>query len=81
MLTLPLKPETAALLEELAKLQGRDPAELAHAALDDWLEQEREDYEQARRGIERGQEDFRAGRSRPAREALADLRNKYAIPG
>lgn len=80
MENLPLKPETAAALRELARLRGRDPVEVANSALEEWLEGEREDFEEACRGIERGHADFEAGRSRLASEALSDLRRKYDIP-
>ena len=77
---LPLKPETASRLEDLAKLRGQDPVELGGAALDDWLAREREEFDDACRGIEQGHSDFREGRSTPAQEALGQLRHKYGIP-
>jgi predicted transcriptional regulator len=78
--SIPLKPETAAQLEEVARLRGRDPIDVANHALREWLTQEREDFEDACRGIERGHADFEAGRSRPARDVLNDLRRKHDVP-
>ena len=80
MESLPLKPETAARLEELARLRGRDPVEVANGALEEWLEQEQGDFEDACRGIEGGHANFEAGRARPARDVLNDLRRKYDLP-
>lgn len=79
MENLPLKPETAAEIEEIARRRGLDPIEAANTALAEWVAEERKDFEDACRGIERGMADFEAGRSRPASDVFRDLRRKYDI--
>lgn len=76
---LPLKPETAAKLEELARLRGSDPVEFANQAFRDWLTEEQEEYEATCKVIERGFADVQAGRTRPAAAVLSDLRSKRAV--
>jgi len=78
---IPLKPERKAQLDEYAKRHGQDPAAALDEALAAYLEWERQDFEQAVEGIGRGQEDVRAGRTRPAAEFLAEMRRKHGIPG
>jgi predicted transcriptional regulator len=77
---IPLKPERKAQLEEYALRHGQDPA----AALDDVLaaalEWEQQEYRQAVEGIRRGYADLKAGRTRPAAEFLADMRQRYGLP-
>ena len=77
---LPLKPERKAQLEEYASRRGQDPATPLDEALAAYLEWERQDFAEAVDGIRRGYEDVKAGHSRPASEALADLRRKHDIP-
>jgi len=76
---LSLSPETAARLERAARERGQDPAELAGTAIEEWLMRESADFEDACRGIEQGRADFLAGRSKPAGEALEQLRRKYDV--
>lgn len=71
---IPLKPERKAQLEEYAKRQGQDTAAALDDVLADFLESERQDYEEAVEGIRRGYEDMKAGRTRPATEFLEELR-------
>ena len=77
---IPLKPERKAQLEEYAKRRGQDTA----AALDDvlatYLEWERQDFAETVEGIRHGDEDVKAGRTRPASKFLADLRGKHDLP-
>ena len=80
MENLPLKPETAARLEDLARSRGRDPIDVANGALEEWLDQEREEFDETCQAVERGHADFQAGRTRPAQDVLNDLRQKYGIP-
>lgn len=76
---LPLKPETAAKLEELARLRGSDPIEFANQAFGDWLTEEHEEYEATCKAVERGYADVEAGRTRPAATVLSDLCRKHDI--
>jgi predicted transcriptional regulator len=76
MKTIPLKPERQAQLEELARRRGKTPAEALDEALAAYLEWERQDFEEAVRGIQQGFDDVKAGRTRPADEFLSDMRRK-----
>ena len=78
--TIPLKPERQAELEEFARRRGKTPADALDEALSAYLEWEHQDFEEAVRGIEKGHEDVKAGRARPASEFLSDLRRKHGIP-
>jgi predicted transcriptional regulator len=75
-----LKPERKAQLEEYAQRRGQDPAEALDEALADYLEWERQDFEEAVDGIHQGYEDMKAGRTRLATEFLADMRQKHDLP-
>jgi predicted transcriptional regulator len=79
--TIPLKPERQAELEEFARQRGKTPADALDEALAAYLEWERQDFEEAIRGIEKGFEDVKAGRTRPAGEFLRDMRRKHGISG
>jgi len=79
--TISLKPERRVQLEEYGLRRGQDPAAALDDALATYLEWERQDFAEAVEGIRRGLDDVKAGRTRPAAEALADLRRKHAIPG
>jgi predicted transcriptional regulator len=76
---IPLRPERRAQLEEYAQRRGQDPAAALDDALATYLERERQDYAEAVEGIRRGYEDVKTGRTRPATELLADLRQKHGI--
>jgi predicted transcriptional regulator len=77
---IPLKPERKAQLEEYAKRRGQDPATVLDDVLAIYLEWERQDFAESVESISRGYEDVRAGRTRPAKEFLADLRRKHDLP-
>ena len=77
---MPVKPERKAELEEYAKRHGQDPADALDAVLAEALEWERQEYADAVEGTRRGYADVKAGRTRPAREFLDDLREKHGIP-
>ena len=78
--TITLKPERRAQLEEYAHRVGQDPADALDEALANYLEWERQDFEDAVEGIHRGYEDMKAGRTRPAAEFLDDMRRKHDLP-
>jgi predicted transcriptional regulator len=79
MKTIPLKPERQAELEEFARRSGKTPADALDEALAAYLEWERGDMEDAVQGIQKGYDDMKAGRSRPASEFLADMRRRYGL--
>ena len=77
--TIPLKPERQAELEEFARRRGKTPADALDEALAAYLEWEQQDFEEAVRGIEKGYEDVKAGRTRSVDEFLSDMRRKHGI--
>jgi predicted transcriptional regulator len=77
---IPLKPERKAQLEEYAQRRGQDPAAALDEALATYLEWARQDFAEAVEGIRHGYEAVKAGRTRPAADLLADLRQKHGIP-
>jgi hypothetical protein len=48
-------------------------------ALAEYLEWERQDYEESVEAIRRAHEDVKAGRTRPAAEFLEELREKHGF--
>ena len=79
MKTIPLKPERQAELEEFARERGKTPADALDEAVAAYLEWERQDFEEAVRGIQQGYDDVRASRTRAADEFLSDMRRKHDI--
>ena len=77
---IPIKPERKAQLEEYAQRRGQDPATALDNALAEYLEWERQDFEQAVEGIRQGYEDVQAGRTQPIEEAFEELRLKHGLP-
>ncbi|MBD2014976.1 hypothetical protein H6F96_13480 [Microcoleus sp. FACHB-53] len=63
-ITVTLSPEAEAKLLENAARQGKDVATVAAELLASVLEWEAQDYEEAVEGIQRGLDDFEAGRFR-----------------
>ena len=80
METVPLKPERLAQLEELARRRGKNTADALDDVLADYLEWERDDYLQALEGIREGNEDVKAGRTRPADQFLDEFARKHGLP-
>ena len=76
----PLKPERKAQLEEYARRHGQDTAVAPDEALAAYLEWERQDFEEAIEGINKGLEDLKAGRTRPVADYLSEMRRKHSIP-
>jgi len=79
--TISLTPQRKAQLEEYARRRGQDPVAALDEALASYLEWERQDFEEAVQGIRVGYGDVKAGRTRPAAEFLAELREKHGLPG
>jgi predicted transcriptional regulator len=78
---IPIKPERKAQLEEYAQRRGQDTAAALDDALAEYLEWERQDYQEAIEGIRQGYEDVKAGRTQSAEEAFEELRVKHGLPG
>jgi predicted transcriptional regulator len=51
-----------------------------HDALADYLEWERQDFQQAVDAVREGHEDLKAGRSVPAEQFLDDFARKHRLP-
>src|SRR5215203_2225860 len=80
METLPVKPERLAQLEEFARRRGKSTADALDDVLADYLEWERQDYQEAVEGVRQGYEDVRAGRTRPASKFLDEFARKHGLP-
>jgi predicted transcriptional regulator len=76
----PVKPERLAQLEEFARRRGRSTAEALDDVLADYLEWERQDYQEAVEGIRRGHEHVKAGRTKSADQFLDDFARKHGLP-
>jgi predicted transcriptional regulator len=79
MATISISAERMAQLEEFAHRNGQDAPAALDAALADYLEWERSDYQESVEAIRQGYEDFLAGRSMPFEEAFEDLRVKHGL--
>lgn len=77
---LPLTPERKAQLDDYARRHGRDSATALDEVLANYLEWERQDYQDATEGIRQGYEDVRFQRTQPVDEALEELRVKHGLP-
>lgn len=75
-----LSPEVEARLREKAAQQGQDVSLVAAELLARILEWELQDSEEAIAGIQRGLDDFEAGRSRSFQEFAEEQRRKYNLP-
>ena len=80
METVPVKPERLAQLEDLARRRGKSTADALDDVLADYLEWERQDYQDAVEGIRQGYEDVKAGRTKPAEQFLDDFARKHGLP-
>ena len=74
-----LRPEVEAQLREKAAQQGQDVSIVAAELITDILKWELQDSEEAIAGIQRGLEDFEAGRSRSFQEFAEEQRLKYNL--
>lgn len=78
--TVPVKPERLAQLEEFARRRRRSTADALDDVLADYLEWERQDYQEAVEGIRQGYEDVKAGRTKSADQFLDDFARKHGLP-
>jgi hypothetical protein len=77
---IPIRAERKAQLEDYAHRHGQDAAAALDEVLAEFLESERQDYEESVAAIRRGYDDVKAGRTRPAAEFLEETREKYGFP-
>ena len=75
-MTLPIKSERLAELEEFARRRGKTPADALDEALAEYLEWERQDYQDAAEAVRQGVEDVKAGRTTLADEFLEGFARK-----
>lgn len=80
METLPVKPERLVQLADFARRRGKSTADALDDVLADYLEWERQDYQDAVEGIRRGYEDVKAGRTRPADQFLDEFARRHGLP-
>jgi predicted transcriptional regulator len=78
--TLPVKSERLAQLEEFARRRGKSTADALDDVLAEYLEWEREDYQEAVQAIHQGLEDVKAGRTKPAEQFLDEFARKNGLP-
>ncbi len=78
--TLSVKPERLSQLEDLARRRGRSTADALDDALAEYLEWEREDYQQAVEAVRQGCEDVKAGRTKAADTFLDEFAAKHGLP-
>ena len=79
-ISITLSPEVEAQLWEQAKKRGQDVSLVAAELLRKILEWELEDSQEAIKGIQKGLDDFEAGRFRPFEEFAKEQRQKYNLP-
>jgi predicted transcriptional regulator len=75
-----LSPEAEAQLREKAAQSGQDVSTIAAQILANALEWEAQDSQKAIEGIQRGLDDFEAGRFRSFAEFAEAQRRKYNLP-
>ena len=80
MQTLPIKSERLAELEEFARRRGKTPADALDELLAEYLEWERQDYQEAVEAVRRGVEDVKAGRAKAADQFLDEFARKRDLP-
>lgn len=77
---LPITPERKVQLEEYARRHGQDAATALDDVLANYLEWEREDYNETVAAVMEAYEDVKAGRTQPADEFLEELRVEHGFP-
>lgn len=75
-----LSPELEALLYDRAARQGQDVSLVASELLASVLEWEKQDSEEAIKGIQQGLDDFEAGQFRAFQEFAEEQRRKHNLP-
>ena len=77
---LPVSAERLAQLEDFARRRGKDTTAALDEALAEYLDWERQDYQEAVEGVRRGLEDVKAGRTEPAAIFLDGFARKHGLP-
>jgi hypothetical protein len=89
-LTIELSPEQEAIIRQQAARHGLEPAEYILSLVDEAIlfdgfepvaDTDPQERAEAVAGIQRGLDDFSAGRHRPAARAFTELRTRHGIPG
>ena len=80
MQTLPIKSERLAELEEFARRRGKTPADALDELLAEYLEWERQDYQEAVEAVRQGIEDVKADRTKSADQFLDEFARKRDLP-
>jgi predicted transcriptional regulator len=80
MQTLPVESERLAQLEEFARRHGKSTADALDDVLADYLEWERQDYQEAVEAVRQGLEDVKAGGTKPADQFLDEFARKHGLP-
>jgi hypothetical protein len=80
METLPVKPDRLAELEEFARRRGKSTADALDDAPSEYLEWERQDYQEALEAVRQGHEDVNAGRTVPADQFFDEFARKHGLP-
>ena len=75
-----VKSERLAQLEEFARRRGKSTADALDDLLAEYLESEREDYQEALQAIRQGLEDVKTGRTKPAEEFLDEFARTHGLP-
>ena len=78
--TLPVRPDRLAQLEEFARRRGTSTADALDDALAEYLEWERQDYQEALAAVRHGHEDVKAGRTAPADQFFEEFARKHGLP-
>jgi hypothetical protein len=80
MQTLPIKSERLAELEEFARRRGKSTADALDDVLAEYLEWERQDYQEALGAVRQGVEDVKVRRTKPADEFLDEFARQPGRP-
>jgi predicted transcriptional regulator len=75
-----LSPELETLLRDRAEQQGQDVSFVASELLANVLKWEGQDSEEAIKGIQKGLDDFEAGRFRSFQDFAEEQRHTYNLP-
>jgi hypothetical protein len=77
---LPVTPERKAQLDDYAHRHGQNAAAALDEVLANYLEWEREDYDETVAAVMEANEDAKAGCTQPAGEFLEELRVEHGFP-
>lgn len=76
MQTVPIRPERLAELEEFARRREKTPADALDELLAEYLEWERQDYQEAVEAVRQGIEDVKADRTKSADQFFDEFARK-----